>query len=173
MAEKQFFFILNSLVFYFHSVGYYRLEKYKKDTTARGIIAATFMASLFVFLASFYGLYLNFNISQWFFVLVIFVVILMTSFSYFELVTKNKKINWLYSLCLGIAMSQIAWLALFWPFGYLTTGVIVLMLYYVFWDLSQSNFLGTLSKKRIVANIILFSLLITLVLVSSRWLPAI
>ena len=173
LAEKQIFFILSSLIFYFHVLGHYRLSKYEKDATARGVIAATLMASVFIFLTSFYGLYLNFTVPQWLFMLAVFAIVSLASFSYFRLIIENKKTNWLYSLCIGTAMAQIAWAAVFWPFGYLTTGVVALMLYYVFWDMTQSNFLNLLSKKRIVANVALFSVLIALVLASSRWLPAI
>lgn len=172
-AEKQIFFVLNSIIFYFYAIGYYRLGKYEKDETARGIIASMLMATTFLFITSFYGLYLNFAISQWIFMLTVFFCISLLNYNYFSLLIQDKKTNWLYSLSIGAAMSQIAWVINFWPFGYLTTGVIVLMLYYVFWDMTQSNFLNLLSKKRIMANIALFIVLITLVLISSRWLPAI
>jgi len=64
-------------------------------------------------------------------------------------------------------MVELIWTMNFWPFGYLTTGVIALILYYILWDLTQSFFLKLLSKKRVVANMIFFSALIVIILLSS------
>jgi hypothetical protein len=169
--EKEIFIILVSFLFYLDLLAIWRLQDYKKDQTARGLLATSIMAAIFFFYASFYGIYLNFQISLWILMFLYFAVTVILSFRYFKFVSKDTRLVWSYSITLGMIIAEIAWVINFWPFGYLTTGVIVLMLYYVFWDLVQSYFLNLLSKKRVIANIIFFSLLVALVLFTSRWLP--
>jgi uncharacterized PurR-regulated membrane protein YhhQ (DUF165 family) len=99
------------------------------------------------------------------------IVTTLVSFQYFWLINDDKKNVLNFSLVLGFVMAEIVWVLNFWPFGYLTTGVITLIFYYVFWDLVQCHFLNNLSKKRVVANMIIFALMVTMVLSSTRWLP--
>jgi hypothetical protein len=97
----------------------------------------------------------------------------LVSFQYFWLLKKDVRMVWSYSLVLGLIMTEIAWVVNFWPFGYLTTGVITLIFYYVFWDLVHNSFVGSLTKKRVAVNLIFFGLLTTLVLMSAHWLPVV
>lgn len=173
VIEKQIFIILSSFLYYFSLLGIYRLGDYQKDQTARGLISASLATTAFFFYSSIYGAYLNFAVSLWVLMLLFLGVTYGISRQYFLLINSDKKVVSIYSLILAMAMAEIAWVINFWPFGYLTTGVIVLMLYYVLWDLIQSHFLNLLSKRRVVANMAFFSFLIILILTTSKWLPAI
>lgn len=173
-AGKQILVALSTLMFYLALLGAYRLGDYIKDQTARGMVAASSAATLFFFYTAAYGIYLNFFISLWFLMAEYLLVTVLVSYQCFRIIGRdNNKLSWSYSILLGMVMAEFAWVMNFWPFGYLTTGVVTLIFYYVLWDLAQSYFLDILSKKRVVANMILFSFLITLVLVSARWLPAV
>lgn len=171
--EKQLFIILSSAFYYLGLLGVYRLGDYAKDQTARGMISASSMAAIFFFYASVYGIYVNFMVPLWALMTVYFLATVIVSYQYFRIIKSERRIVWSYCAVIGLAMAEFAWVINFWPFGYLTTGVIALMLYYVFWDLTQSYFLNLLSKKRLTANLILFSILIAVVLISSRWMPAV
>jgi hypothetical protein len=70
-------------------------------------------------------------------------------------------------------MAEIFWVLNFWPFGYLTTSVAGLVFYFVFWDIIQCHFLQKLSKRRIVANMVFLSIIVMMVLSSTRWFPAV
>ncbi len=165
--------ILSSIVYYLVHISLYRLHVYYKDETARGIIAAGSIATFFTFYSMSYGIYLNFDIPLWIFILLLTIATIFISFQYFWLINENKKDAMKYSLILGLIMSEIAWTLNFWPFGYLTTSVISLIFYYVFWDLIKSHFLNELSKRRVVANMIFFGFLVTLILLSTKWLPVV
>ncbi|TAK95191.1 hypothetical protein EPO05_04890 [Patescibacteria group bacterium] len=169
--QKQGFIALSSLVFYISLLAVYRLRGYRKDQTARGLMAASVMAALFFFYAAAYGLYLNFSIPLWALMLAYLGFTFAVSFEYFGIVSAERRKALNYSLILGMAMSEIAWMTNFWPFGYLTTGVVTVIFYFIFWDLTQMYFLNTLSQKRIVANLIFFGVLIGLLLVTAKWLP--
>ena len=166
---KQTFIIISSVIYYFVFLGICRLKNYEKDQTAKGIISGGIFATAFFFYAGFYGLYLNFAIPLWFLMLVFLAITFILSYHYLGILSTDKSKVLTYGLILGLAMAEISWVINFWPFGYLTTGVIALIFYYMFWDLAQSFFTEKLSKKKIVVNLIFFSLLIGLILFSSRW----
>jgi hypothetical protein len=163
--------LLSAVAYYFIHIALYRLRNYRKDKTARGIVAAGSVATIFLFYATSYGIYLNFAISLWVLMFILMLVTTLVSFQYFWLINDDKKNVLNFSLVLGFVMAEIVWVLNFWPFGYLTTGVITLIFYYVFWDLVQCHFLNILSKRRVVVNMLVFALLVAMVLSSTRWLP--
>ncbi|MDP1833647.1 MAG: hypothetical protein Q8L11_01825 [Candidatus Moranbacteria bacterium] len=172
--EQQIFIALSSGMYYLSMLGAYRLGIYAGDKTARGMNMAAMAATIFFAYAGAYGLYLNFLVPLYYLMFTYLVVTFLVSYQYF-LIIKNdeRKIVWTYSFLLALIMSEIVWTMNFWPFGYLTAGVIALILYYVLWDLTQSYFLDLLSKKRVVANMVFFSAMIILVLLSAKWLPVV
>jgi hypothetical protein len=172
--EQQIFIFLSVSMYYLALLGAYRLGLYNGDKTARGMNMASMAATIFFTYAAAYGLYLNFLVPLYYLMLVYCLVTLLVSCQYFFIIKSDeKKRVWMYSFILALAMTEIVWTINFWPFGYLTTGVIALILYYVLWDLTQSYFLNLLSKKRVVANMIFFSAMIILILLSAKWLPII
>ena len=172
--EQQIFIALASVMYYLSLLGAYRLGIYAGDKTARGMNMAAMAATIFFTCAGAYGLYLNFFVPLYYLMLVYLIVTLLVSYQYFSIIqSDNKKRAWTYSFLLALVMTELIWTMNFWPFGYLTTGVIALILYYVLWDLVQSYFLNILSKKRVVANMIFFSVLTVMVLLSAKWLPVV
>ena len=173
MVEKQTVLILSAIIYYLCFLGIYRLNNYAKDQTARGFISASAISTIFLSYAFSYGVYLNFSIPLWILMIVFFIVTFLVSYQYFSLIEENRRKIFIYSAVLGMIMSEVAWVINFWPFGYLTTGAIALIFYYIFWDLTQSHFLNILSKKRVVANVIFFTVMIVLILATSHWLPVV
>lgn len=174
MYEQQIFIILATIMYYLSLLSAYRLGKYINDQTARGMNMAAAFSTIFFTYTSAYGLYLNFFVPLYYLMLTYLVVTLLVSFQYFAIIKNNqRKIVWIYSLLLSLIMAEIVWTMDYWPFGYLTTGTIALILYYVLWDLTQSHFLNLLSKKRVVANMVFFTALISVVLLSAKWIPII
>lgn len=171
--EQQIFAILSAGMYYLLSLGNYRLGLYSGDQTARGMIMAATTATVFFVFASAYGLYLNFFVPLFVLMLVCLVATFFVSYHYFSIIEEKWKKITLYSFILALIMAEIIWTMNFWPFGYLTTGVVALILYYVLWDLTQSYFLKLLSRKRVVANVIFFSIMICVVLLSAKWIPVI
>jgi len=168
-ADQQAFIILTSMFFYFILLGIFRLKNYSEDQTARGIASGGLLATVFFFYAGFYGLYINFSIPLWVLMFIFLAITFILSYHYLGAISSDKKRVLSFSIILGFAMAEISWVINFWPFGYLTTGVIALIFYYMFWDLAQSYFTKKLSKRKIAVNLIFFSLLICLVLLTSRW----
>lgn len=173
IKQEQLLLVLAGIAYYFLHIALYRFRGCETDKTARGIISAASVSTIFLFYAMSYGIYLNFAISLWILMAMLMLVTVLVSLQYFGLINDDSKMVLNYSLVLGFVMAEIVWILNFWPFGYLTTGVISLIFYYVFWDLVTRHFLGQLSKRRVVANMIIFGLLVALVLSSTRWLPVV
>jgi len=171
--EQQIFAAIASLMYYLSLYGAMRLGKYENDQTARGMNMAAMAATVFFAYAGAYGLYLNFLVPLYWLMLAYLAVTLLVSYQYFSLIKKETRTVWTYSFILALIMAELIWTMNFWPFGYLTTGVIALILYYVLWDIVQSHFLNALSRKRAISNVFLFSFLIILILVTSKWIPVI
>lgn len=172
--EQQVLIAIASLMYYFSLLSAYRLGKYENDQTARGMNMAAAIATIFFTYASAYGLYLNFLVPLYYLMLAYLITTALISYQYFSIIQGNqKRVAWIYSLILALIMAEIIWTMNFWPFGYLTTGVIALILYYVLWDLTQSYFLNLLSRKRVVANMVFFSVMVMVVLLSAKWIPVI
>ena len=170
--QRQVFILLASAMHYLAIFGAYRLGKYEKDQTARGMNMAATSSTIFFAYASTYGLYLNFLVPLYVLMLTYFFITFLVSYQYFSIIKQdNKKTVWLYSFVLGLAMTELIWTMTFWSFGYLTTGVIALILYYILWDIIQRHFLNILSQKRAITSAIFFSFLIILILLTSKWTP--
>ena len=131
------------------------------------------MATMFFFFSSSYGIYLNFVISLWVLMFFFLVVTCLITLQYMAIVGHENKwhLKLVYSFLLGFSMMEFGWIINFWPFGYLTTGVISLIFYYILWDFVQDYFLHRLSKKKVVANSVFFVFLIVLILTTSKWMP--
>lgn len=171
IKQQHLLIALGTGAYYFLHIALYRLRACETDKTARGIMAAASVSTIFLFYATSYGIYLNFVIPLWILMVSLMIVTVLVSLQYFWLISEDKKNVLNYSLVLGFVMAEIVWILNFWPFGYLTTGVISLIFYYVFWDLVQCHFLDNLSKRRVATNMIVFGFLTALVLSSTRWLP--
>lgn len=172
--QRQVFIGASTLAYYLALLGGYRLRYAPKDQTARGMLAFSSMMTLFFFFSATYGFYLNFAIPLWLLMLVYGLGSYGVSFPYFYVIQPdNPSLAQSYSLVLSLIMVEMAWVFNFWPFGYLTTGVVALICYYVLWDLTQSYFLNTLSQKRVLAHMAFLSMLVVMILASSRWLPVV
>jgi phosphotransferase system glucose/maltose/N-acetylglucosamine-specific IIC component len=172
--EQQIFIILSSSLYYLSLLGALRLSSYEGDQTARGMNMAASSATIFFAYASAYGLYLNFLVPLYVLMLAYLIITLLVSYQYFILIKKDRiRTVWIYSFLLALTMAELIWTMNFWPFGYLTTGVIALILYYVLWDITESHFLDTFSRKKMITNTVLFTFLIAIILLTSKWIPVI
>lgn len=172
--EQQIFILLSSAMYYLALLGAYRLRECEGDKTAKGMIMAASASTIFFTYTGFYGIYLNFLVPLYVLMLAYLLVTLLVSYQYFSLTKeKNRSKIWIYSFLLSLAMAEIIWTLNFWPFGYLTTGAVALILYYVLLDTVFIYFSGILSRKRVVSTAALLSVLVAIILLSSKWVPVI
>mgnify|MGYP003393247689 CR=1 FL=1 len=159
-------------MYYFALLGAYRLRHAPQDRTAQAFLNTAAMAAIFFFYAGVYGFYLNFSFPLWGLMLLYFCTATLASYETFigiEREGADKKRLWFYSMILGLLSGEIAWVMSFWPFGYLTAGVLMLIFFFMAWDISFDAFHRTLSLKKAVWRIIFFLILVGILLFSTPW----
>lgn len=169
-GERQLFTIISAGMYYFALLGIFRLRHAPKDRTAQAFLNSSVMAAMFFFYAGLYGFYLNFSFPLWGLMLLFFTGTAMTSYvTFIGLERKEPNRVIVYSVLLGLVMGEMAWVMSFWPFGYLTTGSLGLIFFFIVWDISFDAFRKSLSLKRAVIRLLFFFSLILLLLVSTPW----
>ncbi|HWQ60201.1 MAG TPA: hypothetical protein VN420_03565 [Candidatus Fimivivens sp.] len=168
--EKAVFSFLAASVYYVAFLALYRLRFAPKDRTARSMLSVAMLSALFFFYAAAFGFYLNFSVPL---SALVFVFALGSFGAAYQTLASalhgDKRRVALYSSIIAFGVGEISWTISFWPFGYLTAGSVSLMSFYILWDMADSLFLGTLSRKRTVWYLAIFVALIGLLLVTSPW----
>lgn len=169
-AERQVFIVLSAVMYYFSLLGNYRLRHAPTDKTGEAFLNTAAMAALFFYYAGLYGFYLNFSFPLWGLMILYFLGAALTSYETFMTVDrKERKRVIMYSALLGLIMGEMAWVMSLWPFGYLTTGVLGVIFYFIAWDIAFDAFRESLSLRKAVIRILFFLGLIGLLLISSPW----
>ena len=194
--EKHVFIGLSALIYYLAVIGAYRLKFYDCDRTAIGMInLATLATGLFWFVSN-YGWYLNFQIETWMLVLTFigstFLIGLPSLLICAESCKKieerlsendtiqlslmpngfkayNKYVVFYLSFIISLVMGELIWGLALWPFSYLTTGVIALMFYFILWDAIRLYIQNMLTKRAVIADLILVAFSIMAILATTQW----
>lgn len=167
---QQVFIVLSAVMYYAALLGNYRLRHAPTDKTAEAFLNSAAMAAMFFFYAGLYGFFLNFTFPLWGLMALYFVGTTLTSYETFITVDKKERRRViLYSVLLGLIMGEMAWIMSLWPFGYLTTGALGTICFFLVWDVSFDAFRETLSLKKAGVRILFFLGLILLLLISSPW----
>lgn len=171
-TKQQMFVVLSTMMYYTALLGAYRLRHAPKDKTAQALLNTSAVSGLFFFYSGVYGFYLNFSFPLWGLMLVYFFGTMLTSHETFigiERIGIEKTRLWVYSVLLGLLMAEMAWIMSFWPFGYLTSGALVLIFFFILWDISFDAFHRTLSLRKAVWQISFFLCLMGILLFSTPW----
>lgn len=170
-TERQMFVAVSTLMYYFALLGIFRLRNAPEDKTAQAFLNSAAVAGMFFFFTGIYGFYLNFEVPLWSLMLLCFLGTSLVSYETLVPIERRKDETQLhiYSLLLGLMMGELVWVMSFWPFGYLTTGAVLLIFYYILWDVAFDAFRKKLSFKRAVFRLIFFLGLVFLLIFSSPW----
>jgi hypothetical protein len=198
-VERIVFIVFAVIIYYLSLLGAYRLRKYDCDQTAQGMINLATIATVFFWLVSNYGWYLNFAIDSW----VLVVTTIASTFlialpslticfvSCYKIKYRQKKKNQkikkkdflialkqqvkvqrvalFFSTILAFVMGEIIWGLSFWPFGYLVTGMTAVIIFFIFWSVVRRFIMQKLTKKYMLVNISLMIILIIGMLLTSPW----
>jgi len=171
-SQRQVFVFLSALMYYFALLGLYRLHYAPEDKTAQAFLDTSAIAALFFYYTGIFGFYLNFSFPLWGLMLLYFFGTSLTSYNALmriEQSKEKKKEVILYSLFLGLFMCELSWVMSFWPFGYLTSGVLVSVLFFLVWDISFDFFRDKLSLRKVFFRTLFFFFLIGILLWSTPW----
>ncbi len=167
--KRSFFAIGVGIVYYSALLGINRMKNNSRDITAKTFFSISIISTIFFFFAAFYGVYINFEIPLWFFLSISVVFLFFITFASLKVYSKNIYRAFLGSAIISFLIVQIMWMMNFWPFGYLTNASVIVLFYYIIWDMFIMVFTITLYKKRVLNNIIIGLSLLFMLLFTSRW----
>lgn len=198
-VEKHVFVVLSAVVYYLSLLGAYRLKHYDCDQTAQGMINLATLATGFFWFVSNYAWYLNFQVDAWILVTTFIgstfliglpsLMICQVACSKIrqrselrengnsdaevkEVVSctpEERKTVFFLSIILSVVMGQVIWSLSLWPFAYLTTGVVTLIIYFVFWDAVRMYIQQTITLKAVAWDGILSTIAIVGILITAQW----
>ncbi len=167
--KRDIFAISVSIVYYSAFLSIVRMKNNPKDITAKTFFSIAIISTIFFFFAASYGVYINFDVSLWIFLTVNVFFLFFVTFASLRIYSKNMHKAFLGSAILSFCMIQIMWMMNFWPFGYLTNASVVIVFYYIMWDILIMIFTETLSKRKVLNNVILGICLLFILLGTSKW----
>lgn len=172
-TQIKVFIFFSSIVFYLTVLAGWRLSQYEKDETAKAMYNIATITALFCWYAASYGWYLNIPVPIWAIMLIFSIVTFFVSLVSFSVNQIEQAKRTIYSVFLAFLIAQAIWIQNFWPFGYLTTSVITLIIYYVCWSAILNYFRKKASFRAIVFDVIFLFGSTILLLLSTRWYPVI
>ncbi len=169
-TNQHIFVIISTIAFYSLLLGLYRLRFAPSDETALAFMHAGGMASLLLFYAACYGLYLNFDIPLWMLMTTLCLSTFWVAYQMLRVMVKKKrKTQLLYGAFLSLVLTEASFIASLWPFGYLTTAALLLIVFFFSWEVLLQYPTGQSFEKKFLRKVILFFGLSILLLYSSPW----
>lgn len=169
--QRHIFSVLSGCLFFWMLWSFRRWRGGALLGVTKSGIASVTIATVFLFFSVLSGTLINYTFSIWIFALLSGVGVYLLTYPYLFGVTGDKKRSISYSLAISIFFGQLGWIIQFWPFGYLTIGVILLIFYYILWDFVGNYVEGTFTRSRVWGNLSLLIFLTVLVLGTTRWVP--
>lgn len=183
--EKHLFILLASSVFYISLIGAYRLKNYRCDQSAQGMIEISTLVASFFWFISLYGWFLNFQIEVvWLAIALMLSAFLINLPSLLVYVDsrnklsdkKNKKKDRIpfskaifLNLILALVIGEVAWAVALWPFSYLTTGTIILIIFYIIRNIISLFIKEDFSLKRVLIGLFGGLILVIILLLTAQW----
>jgi len=174
MVQRNIMAGIASVIVYAVLLGSYRLRSNVRDAVARGMIVAGIFSGLFLWYAGTFAVYVNFTVPRTAVLVILGFWTLLVSWQYFVMVARGRfSQTVMYAVAVTVVMVQVIAVALWWPFGHMTSAIVLLMIYYIVWDMCDMFFRDTLSRSRVVVNTILLILVALMVLMSAQWRPVV
>lgn len=170
-VETRIFIIAASSLYYLALLGVYRLHQSPNDKTARAMLNLAALASLFFVFAATYGLYLNYEVPLSLLLGVFFFTSFVVAFQTFFAATdpKDARTSLLSAFVVGLLMTELMWVVHFWPFGYVTVGMAMLIHFFFFWKLGVDFLQDDVSLKQLLVQGGILLTLLGILVFSAHW----
>ncbi len=169
-THQHIFVVISAIAFYSLLLGLYRLRFAPTDETALAFLHAGGMASLLLFYAATYGLYLNFDIPLWMLMITMALSTFLVTYQMLRVLVKKKQnASLLCAAFLSLVMTEASLVTSMWPFGYLTTAALLLILFFFVWDALLHPPSRQCIERKFLWRTLLLCGLAALLLSSSPW----
>ena len=169
--EMRVFIIVASCLYYLALLGVYRLHQAPQDKTARTMLNLAALASLFFVFTATYGLYLNYEVPLALLLGVYFFGSAIVTFqtSYVATTPKNARRSMVTAFVIGLLMTEFMWVVHFWPFGYVTIGMAILIYFFWLWKISLDAVREEFVWSRAWREGFLLLFLLGLLIMTANW----
>ncbi|TXH01993.1 MAG: hypothetical protein E6P95_00845 [Candidatus Moraniibacteriota bacterium] len=171
--ETRVFIIAASVLYYGALLGIYRVRQNPEDKTARALLNVAALASLFFVFTAMYGLYLNYEVPLAILLGVYFFSSFMVTFQtlYGAAGSKKREVKLilLFAFSLGMIITELMWVVHFWPFGYLTIGVSMLINFFFLWRIAFDCIRDQFSWRQTIEESLALLVLLGLLVMTSPW----
>ncbi len=171
--ETRVFIIAASILYYGSLLGIYRVRQNVQDKTARALLNVAALASLFFVFTATYGLYINYEVplvvllGVYFFSS--FIVTFQTLYGAIEPKKRLSKLILLFAFSVGMMITELMWVVHFWPFGYLTVGVAMLIHFFLLWRIAFDCLRDQFVLKQTLQESLALLFLLALLVMTSPW----
>ena len=156
------------LTFY---IGNLAAKRIKLDSKNRYYSLGEISILVFAFFSytSVFGFYLFLNLPTW--ALMIETILISAFMAYFHFCYNKIDLsqNFIFYSVFGLISCEVAWALSFWPTGFISRGMVLFILFYVFAGLIKHYFHKTLDKKVIREHLAIAIIFLVLVLGTTKW----
>lgn len=160
--------ILSFLFFKNIFLYFYRPEEYQAHSLENISLPLSLM-TLYFFSAGFLGLIIFADFLLWQALLAYLAVVFLLARQIFWIYKFEIKISWLFVFVLCLVMGEFFWAINFLPLNFYVNGLILAVVYYLFFSLSRRWLKGDLEKKIIWQYLIFSLLIIIIILATAEW----
>lgn len=169
MVRQHIFSVISGSLLFWMLWGYRRWHEGPLVGMTKSILSAITIASVFLFFSVLIGILINYSVPIWSFMGFMGFGAYILTHQYLSGIARDNVHVKMYSVAVGIFFVELGWMTQFWPFGYLTTGVILLILYYVLWDVLSSYTEGVFTRSRAWGDVTVLIVLVSMVLLTTPW----
>ncbi|NQU99193.1 MAG: hypothetical protein HQ538_00485 [Parcubacteria group bacterium] len=116
-----------------------------------------------------FGFYLFLNLPTW--ILMLQTLLISVFVAYFHFCYNKIKLsqNFIFYSIYGLISCEIAWALSFWPTGFISRGMVLFIVFYVFAGLIKNYFNKTLDKKVVREHLVVAFVSLAIILSTTKW----
>lgn len=119
--------------------------------------------------ACIFGFYLFLNLSTWILMLQTLLISVFIAYFHFHYNKIKLSQNFIFYSIYALISCEIAWALSFWPTGFISRGMVLFIMFYVFAGLIKHYFHETLDKKIVSEHLVIAFVSLLIVLSTTKW----
>lgn len=157
------FLFLRSIYLYF-----YRPEEYPKESL-ENISSYLVLITIYFVSAGLLGLIIFANFLLWQAVIIYLLINFLLAYRLFGVSQVKTETSWLFIFVLCLVMGEFFWTVNFLPLNFYVNGLLLTIVFYLFFSLSRRRFSDTLEERLIWYYLILSLIIFLIVLFTAEW----
>lgn len=170
---KQIFILGLSIIYYLilSNLFSFKFQTHKyQPYILENLLSYINLISIFLFYSSIFCFHLLLGISTFLLLPIIFIFTFIITYQLFWVNKIDFKKNWLFTLIIGLIFLELFWAISYLPTGYFVNAIILLIIYYIFINISRDFLLNNLEKRQIKKYLTIGLSALILILATAQWI---